>query len=693
MDNFDYERLANEIARAMSGSGAPAGTRSFNVGSVSDFIQRLQQYSNEIKKQTSPMGKITSVLLRHNQELANVSKNINDEYKKQLSDTIKNGTREERKILQENKSYADKQIAIAGTINSLTAFKKTATEVGTAFGNIISSAGNFLQGNGNEIGAVGNVLGTFANQIPIVGGAFSSIVGIFVRELEKTVEQFRNSSKAGALFVDGMTGLRNSANQAGLTIQQFGSVISSNSRTLAESGLSVGEAARALGNVGKVIRTSGIQTQLLNLGYSFEEQAALTADVLAIMRRANSAYMQDPNAVARGVSDYATNLRTIAAITGEDAKRKMEEAKASSSQIAVRLKLQELEKRSPGITAAYEAAIATRSEAEKRAINQLFTLGTVTDVTSNVLMASNQGIKNGIEGFVGLLESGNVNVKDYQILQGRSNDQMRNNLEGLRAIGIAGIAGVTGIVGDASRQGAEKLRETDAITEKSVLSAQQAVDGQKNTADALTNATNSTIQAVQNFRVQFENEILAYLPQFSSALQSIIATTQSFVNSMGGIVQLMKEVAGGLVGALVGGLLGVIGGAILGFLAGGPPGALLGMAIGGKLGASAGFLIGAGTTATFSPPARAAGGPVNPSSTYLVGERGPELFRPQSSGEIISNSQMSSYTKSNNDLGDLKNLLQEQIMLGKLQMDQYNDMLNYMREQRDLQQSILYASS
>jgi hypothetical protein len=54
---------------------------------------------------------------------------------------------------------------------------------------------------------------------------------------------------------------------------------------------------------------------------------------------------------------------------------------------------------------------------------------------------------------------------------------------------------------------------------------------------------------------------------------------------------------------------------------------------------------------------------------------------------------MSSYTRSNNDLGDLKNLLQEQIMLGKLQMDQYNDMLNYMREQRDLQQSILYASS
>lgn len=35
--------------------------------------------------------------------------------------------------------------------------------------------------------------------------------------------------------------------------------------------------------------------------------------------------------------------------------------------------------------------------------------------------------------------------------------------------------------------------------------------------------------------------------------------------------------------------------------------------------------------------ARAAGGPVNRGSTYLVGERGPELFTPRSSGDITSN--------------------------------------------------------
>ncbi|MDT8372129.1 MAG: phage tail tape measure protein, partial [Gammaproteobacteria bacterium] len=38
--------------------------------------------------------------------------------------------------------------------------------------------------------------------------------------------------------------------------------------------------------------------------------------------------------------------------------------------------------------------------------------------------------------------------------------------------------------------------------------------------------------------------------------------------------------------------------------------------------------------------ARADGGPVSSGKTYLVGERGPELFTPSSSGQIIPNGAM-----------------------------------------------------
>jgi len=42
-----------------------------------------------------------------------------------------------------------------------------------------------------------------------------------------------------------------------------------------------------------------------------------------------------------------------------------------------------------------------------------------------------------------------------------------------------------------------------------------------------------------------------------------------------------------------------------------------------------------------TPPGRAAGGPVSSGRPYIVGERGPELFVPRSSGAIIPNSRMS----------------------------------------------------
>lgn len=63
----------------------------------------------------------------------------------------------------------------------------------------------------------------------------------------------------------------------------------------------------------------------------------------------------------------------------------------------------------------------------------------------------------------------------------------------------------------------------------------------------------------------------------------------------------------------------------IGALAGGP-------ATGGLLGVASSLLSG-----VLGLPGRAGGGPVSPGAAYLVGERGPELFVPTSSGSIAPN--------------------------------------------------------
>jgi hypothetical protein len=96
--------------------------------------------------------------------------------------------------------------------------------------------------------------------------------------------------------------------------------------------------------------------------------------------------------------------------------------------------------------------------------------------------------------------------------------------------------------------------------------------------------------------------------------------------------QLAKALFGDMVGGqgsgLVGSFVSAIGGAVSGFFGG----------------SSVPVADGSGSTGDFarfdrqSFQARAAGGPVSGGTTYLVGERGPELFKPQTTGRILPNS-------------------------------------------------------
>ncbi len=82
--------------------------------------------------------------------------------------------------------------------------------------------------------------------------------------------------------------------------------------------------------------------------------------------------------------------------------------------------------------------------------------------------------------------------------------------------------------------------------------------------------------------------------------------------------QALDQIAARAINAGIGSLFGGSGGSSSGF------GSLITQSLGGLLGL----------------PGRATGGPVGPGSSYLVGERGPEVFVPTSAGRIEPNSNL-----------------------------------------------------
>jgi len=691
--DIDYDKLASSIANAIKGGNSAPSRGPDSNSSIQEVLKNFNTIGRTIRQTNSAWSVTSSILQGQNRQYSDMSREINDLYKQYRNA----GTFEERKALADKRRELEKQVAFANTNAALVNFTNTAVKTTYELSKNFITA---LQSGGNDVDAVGNILsggiGAVTNlgrQLPgVMGplvGALGDVaqfgLGVLLTELKKTQEAFYKASSAGALFADGMTGLRSAANGAGLTLQQFSNVIAANRQTLAESGLGVGEAARLIGNVGQAIKTSGIRTQLLNLGFSFEEQAAITAEVIATMRRGNSALMQDPNAVAKATGDYATNLRVIASITGEDAKRKMEEAKAASAQVAVRLKLMEMEKRAPGITAAYEAAIATRSKAEQNAINQQLALGVVTDRTANILMSSNEGYRRGISGFVDLLNSGNTDVKDYQILQGQANDQFRNNLSGLQAIAQAQLAGAGGVLDDVGRAATAKLLESDKTSEKAVRNSQQQAENQKKTGDALTNSMTAFTETIQNLRVQLENALTGFLPQIAGLLTQVTNSLSSIVSFIGQIPGRLDQMFNIAMGGLIGGALGSLIGGILGLFTG-PLAPVLSPLFASILGTTGAFM-GSGIGANMG---RAIGGPVNAGATYLVGERGPELFRPNQTGEIVPNNQLT--TASAPMSGELASLMREQVLLLRQLVAGNTESVNAIGDLRSINQQILNNS-
>lgn len=430
-------------------------------------------------------------------------------------------------------------------------------------------------------------------------------ISVLTKEVERTVKAFNETSAAGALFADGATGMRNAAFNAGLTTDQFAAVIKSNADSLALSGLSVGEGARKVGQVtdtmAKTIGSSGknLRQELLALGYSVEEQAGLTAEVIGDLSRNRSALVGDNRAISKETAEYATNLRVIAAITGQDAKAKIEEQRKMQTQVAFRLKLQELEQKQPGITKKFQAAMATMDEAGKQAIMEQMTLGAVRDKAANVMMANSEAYNEKISRQIALLESGNFTTEEAQRIQGETNDKMQKDLVRFREIGVAQMAGSLQELDSGFRS---QIDNMDRVTADSVAAGRANAEGQRSASDELTRNMVQLAEIMQKLRTDFQVMLSEPMKNFQKVATDITEALRQQLAKLG----LVKETAtgdlskgGGTIGGFAGTAVGAYGGALKGAAVGsalGPIGTVAGLIggaiVGGMLGKMTGEALG-----------------------------------------------------------------------------------------------------
>jgi archaellum component FlaC len=462
-------------------------------------------------------------------------------------------------------------------------------------------------------------------------------IEVLQREAEKTFKAFNTLSASGAMFTDGMTGMRDAARGSQLTVEQFSNVVKNSSENMAQSGMGVTEGARQVGRVGTILKQSGVTNQLLKLGVGFEEQAELTAETVANMRRAAGGMVSD-KVVAEQTQKYAENLKLIASITGEDAKKKMEQMRQANAELAFQQKLAGMSDKQ---RAQINAAMLTMTEQEAKNFRDRVVFGKVINQEGAIFEASLSGQREKGEEQLRLVQANLLTAESNSELNAKYGEQIKQSALNLTGQARAAYAGIDIVKGPAKGY-ADSIIQANTYTAEAVRQGKINLKGQKGATDGLTDGVIGAEQAAQDLKLALQDELLPAVVDFALVSKEVLQGVRNMLDELGiGGTKATKEKrkAGGI-GSMLGGIAGGIGGGAIGAGIGQVLipipvlGAAIGAGIGSYLGASGGSTVGrAASEAEFDirnqKPGAADGGILSgPKSGYSATLHGTEAVVP-----------------------------------------------------------------
>lgn len=543
------------------------------------------------------------------------------------------------------------------------------------FGGKLPVVGRYVQGLGIGLSLLGPVISFFGKGLSEVA---KSVLPILNAELEKSFNSFLQLNASGAMFANGMSGMIDAATRSNLTLDEFSDVVKSNSDNLAKSGMGVTAAAQRMSDVSVALRRGGLDKQLYNLGYTYKDQAELVAETMALMRQSGGRLMASDDVVAAQTQKYAENLRIIAAITGEDAKKKMGEAQQAANELAFQQKLAGMDETTR--TGTIEA-MASMSDLQRKAFMEQVVFG--TQITQETAYATSNiaGMGDSVNAYVAAFNNGTISAQKSLEIQGQYGETIKQSILSQTDLAAAGMAGVSDIATalKTSMQGEVGFR--NKFTEDAVKSAQENLDAQKKGTDRLQSDMLAAAEAARALKMAIQNELLGEDGAIHGYAKIVkIANEEMFdairklkeeagVDSKGKATgKAVGAVTGGIGGATAGGIVGTGVGAILGAIF--PPseiiapyiGGAIGTAIGGYFGEEAGKDVGGGIGDQIGKWWNSLGGNADggllsgPVTGYLTKLHGTEAVLPPDLTSMLTEAaQNKSSTTSFNEIRELQN--------------------------------------
>jgi len=275
------------LRQLVSAVGLLASKTKTSIKSQADFEKELNRFVGKVKQAGQAGKQFGDGTLRAYLK------------QKQLTQAV-----EETTVAMEGQS--------AGSIIATHAIHKLAGAF-TATVQKISSVATGLSNMGDSITSATGMFG----QIPVVGSTISAVFDPIADAVDSVYKSFKTAASVGATFDGDIHKMIKSASDAGLTIDEYSSIIAQNGEALMLLGGSTTEGAKQLAEMGKIIRTTGINNELARMGYSTADiNKGLLRHTKLLARSGNIQNMQT-HEINMSTVKYLRNLDAVSKLTGQ----------------------------------------------------------------------------------------------------------------------------------------------------------------------------------------------------------------------------------------------------------------------------------------------------------------------------------------------------------------------------------------
>jgi hypothetical protein len=368
--------------------------------------------------------------------------------------------------------------------------------------------------------------------IPLFGAAFKAVAGA----ADDVVKQFNTVSQTGATFGGSISNFAKSASEAGMTMDQFASIIKQNAGAMTAFGGTSEAGAANFARVSKQLRSTS--SDLYALGYSTQDINNGLAKYGDLLKQQGLQGKKSNSELAQGAKSYLKEMDLLAKVTGEE-RSKLESKMAAMAQDAqFQASMAGL---GEGVRNSFLAVTTGLPKGLDDFAKDIMSTGTATTEENQKLMAMMPESAAMLQRMNAKMQKGEaVTMEERNALNNLMKQEGAKNLKNIKYAGAASAE----LSGTVNKLAATQTLNTDSIKE--------ATEEQKK-AQAETDKMNEKMQAFQariaevanSFKILLANS--GILDVMMQAFDGIVKlANQYLVPAFNIITSVVMKVANGI---------------------------------------------------------------------------------------------------------------------------------------------------